>query len=63
MPFVTIKMLSGRSKEQKKRLVEAVTKDVEEICNVKPESIWIVIEEVEKEHWATGGTLVSDRTS
>jgi len=62
MPFITIQMLSGRSKEQKKRLVEEVTKDIAEICNIKPENVWIVIEEVEKEHWAVGGALISDRT-
>ena len=35
MPYINVKMLGGRTDEQKKRLVEAITKDLVEICNIK----------------------------
>ncbi len=60
MPYVTVKMLGGRTDEQKKRLVEAITNDMVEICNAKAEAVVITIEELPKEHWAVGGVRLSD---
>lgn len=61
MPFVSVKMLSGRTKEQKRELAKAITEAMEETCGAKPEGTYIVIEEVESDHWAVGGTMLSDR--
>jgi 4-oxalocrotonate tautomerase len=61
MPFITIKMFEGRTKEQKQELVKAITKAMETICNVQPESTMVVIEEVSRDHWAKGGVLYSER--
>ena len=60
MPVVQIYMYKGRSKEQKKKLVQRIAKDFEEIVNVKPESLHILFHEVDKEDWGTRGTLASD---
>lgn len=61
MPLITVKMLDGRTQEQKRKLVKAITDAMVEICNAKPEGTSVVIEEVTREHWATGGVLVADR--
>ncbi len=61
MPFVNVKMLQGRSKEQKLQLVKAVTDALSGICGAKPEGTMVVIEEVERENWSVGGVLISDR--
>lgn len=61
MPIVTVKMLEGRTDEQKKALVEKVTAAVAETVNAKPEAVTIVIEEMAKNHYATGGIRVSDK--
>ncbi|RHW40050.1 4-oxalocrotonate tautomerase [Lysinibacillus yapensis] len=61
MPIVTVKMLEGRTDEQKKALVEKVTEAVVETVNAKPEAVTIVIEEMAKNHYATGGVRVSDK--
>lgn len=61
MPIVTVKMLEGRTDEQKKALVEKVTATVAETVNAKPEAVTIVIEEMAKNHYATGGIRVSDK--
>lgn len=60
MPVVQIYMYKGKSKEQKKRLVERIAKDFEEVVNVKPESLHILFHELDKEDWGTRGTLASD---
>ena len=61
MPIVTVKLLEGRTDEQKKALVERVTEAVVETVNVKPEAVTIVIEDMSKNHYATGGVSASDK--
>jgi 4-oxalocrotonate tautomerase len=61
MPFVTVKMLEGRTKEQKQELVKAITDAIVNTCDAPPEHTMVVIEEVSPAHWAREGILVSDR--
>lgn len=61
MPIVTVKLLEGRTEEQKKALVEKVTEAVVETVNTKPEAVTIVIEEMSKSHYATGGVRAIDK--
>ena len=61
MPFVNIKMLEGRTLEQKKELVKAITDAMVNIANAKPDGTMVVIEDIAKDHWARGGTLLSER--
>jgi 4-oxalocrotonate tautomerase len=61
MPFVNVRMLRGRSKEQKRRLVQAITGAIADICEAKPAGTMVVIDEVDRENWAVGGVLISDR--
>ncbi len=62
MPFVTIKMLKSKERgvEVKRKLAEEVTRAVASVLNVKPEAVWVCIEEVERENWAEGGRLYAD---
>lgn len=59
MPIVTIKMLEGRTDEQKHQLVKSVTDAVSESVNAPKENISIIIEEMKKEHYAVGGVRKS----
>lgn len=52
MPHILVKVVPGKSDEQKRRLAEEITKDVIEIFNTKEESVTVAIEEVEKQDWA-----------
>lgn len=61
MPFINIKIAKGRAVEQKRQLVEAITKDVVDIINVRPEWVTVVIDEYPRENWASGGQLHSDK--
>jgi len=53
-------MYKGRTKEQKKELVRRISKDFEEVVNVKPESLHILFQDIDKEDWGTRGALASD---
>jgi 4-oxalocrotonate tautomerase family enzyme len=40
MPFVNVKMLEGRTIEQKKQLVKAITESMAEICGANRSIRW-----------------------
>lgn len=61
MPYVTVKMLEGRTDEQKRALVEKVTAAVSETIDASPEKIVVFIEEMSKGHYAAGGKRLSDQ--
>ncbi|MBP3039107.1 4-oxalocrotonate tautomerase [Bacillaceae bacterium Marseille-Q3522] len=61
MPYVTIKMLEGRTEEQKKALVEKVTAAVSETVNAPVEKVTVFIEEMSKNHYAIAGKRLSDQ--
>ena len=61
MPFINVKMLEGRSEEQKRELVKAITDAMVNICGAKSEGTTVMIENVAKEDWAKGGVLMSDQ--
>ena len=63
MPVVNVKIVKGRTVEQKRNLAKAVTDAVARTIDVKPDAVWVLIEEYEKENWAEGGQLYSDRNS
>ncbi|NCU16334.1 2-hydroxymuconate tautomerase [Pallidibacillus pasinlerensis] len=61
MPIVTVKMLEGRSDDQKKVLVEKVTAAVTETTGAPAERVTVIIEEMKKNHFATAGVRASDQ--
>lgn len=60
MPYITVKMLEGRSEEQKRALVEKVTEAVSETSGAPKDKIVVFIEEMSKNHYAVGGKRLSD---
>ncbi len=61
MPFITVKMLEGRTQEQKKALVKEITEAIERTCDAKPENTMVVVEDVSREMWAKGGVMISEQ--
>ena len=57
MPVVRVEMVSGRSREQKKELAEAFTREMARIAKCGPEHIQIVFTDVARADWAVGGVL------
>jgi 4-oxalocrotonate tautomerase len=61
MPVITIRIGKGRPIEKKRALAEAVTNAVAETLDVRREWVTVLIEEYDRENWATGGELHADK--
>lgn len=61
MPYVTVKMIEGRTEEQKKLLAEKVTQAVHEAVGAPKENIVVFIEDMKKENYAVAGQLFSQK--
>jgi len=61
MPYVTVKMLEGRTDEQKRALVKEVSEAVSRTTNAPVENVTVFIEEMPKNHYGVAGVLFSDK--
>ncbi|HKZ72730.1 MAG TPA: 4-oxalocrotonate tautomerase family protein [Steroidobacteraceae bacterium] len=61
MPVVTIQMWPGRSVEQKRRLVKAITAAMVEHADAKPDGLHVIIQEIPQDSWGRAGVLGIDR--
>jgi 4-oxalocrotonate tautomerase len=61
MPTINVRLLKGRSIEQKREFVEVVTGEAARILKCSPDVIDIIFEDIEKHDWAVGGKLASDK--
>jgi len=52
MPHVIVKLWPGKSEQQKKRLAEAIARDVMSVLNYGEESVSVAMEEIEPQEWA-----------
>lgn len=61
MPYVNIKVTDEQvTKEQKHSLMKGVTQLLVDILNKKPETTFIIIDEVNTDNWGVGYELVTD---
>jgi 4-oxalocrotonate tautomerase len=60
MPFITVKVLEGKTVEQKRKLVRDMTKVVCDSFDVEPDRVFIFIEDLEKDNYGKQGQLFSD---
>jgi len=61
MPTLRVELMEGRTPEQKKELVKALTQAVVDTLGSKPESVDILLYDIKRGDWATGGVLWSER--
>jgi 4-oxalocrotonate tautomerase len=61
MPYVTVKMLEGRTEDQKRALVARVTEAVSETTGAPKENVTVFIEEMSKNHYGVAGVRASDK--
>jgi len=61
MPVVIVKPGKRRTVQQKRKLARALTEDVFKILEVKPEWVYVVIEELGQENRASSGELYCDK--
>ena len=61
MPLINVKMLEGRTPEEKRTLVKALTDVMVEVVGARREGTTVIIDEYPRDHWATNGIMVADR--
>lgn len=60
MPLIHVSLYEGRSIEQKREFVKAVTTEAARTLKCPPESVDIIFEDIKKSDWASAGKLASD---
>ncbi|MBI2217038.1 MAG: tautomerase family protein [Candidatus Rokubacteria bacterium] len=60
MPNITIQWYAGRTPQQKRELVTAITEAVVRIGKTSPDQVHIIFQDIEKSNWAVNGKLASD---
>ena len=61
MPTYHVEMMEGRTIEQKKKLVAELTRVSVEVLGGSPESVDVIITDIQRQNWATGGVLWSEK--
>ena len=61
MPYVTIVLREGRSVEQKREMVKAVTEAISRTTGARPEMVHIIVHDLPGHNLARDGILLSDR--
>jgi 4-oxalocrotonate tautomerase len=61
MPIVNINLIEGRTLEQKRELVAAVTEAICKTVNVTPDHVRIILQDMAKHDYAVAGTLNCDK--
>ena len=61
MPIIRVEMFAGRTEQQKRVLVTKLTNALVNAAGGTPESVNVVITDVNKSDWGSGGELCSDK--
>ena len=61
MPIIRVEMFKGRTEKQKRALVRELTGAFVTVAGGTPESVHVVITDVDKIDCGTGGELCSDK--
>lgn len=62
MPTIRVELMEGRTVEQKKALVQALTQAVVDTLGGKAESVDVLLFDIKRYDWATGGELWSEKS-
>ncbi len=63
MPVITIRLLEGRTLEQKRELTKVVSEAVSRIAKTPLEGVHVIFENVPRADWGRGGVLFADQTT
>jgi len=61
MPIIRVEMFKGRSRDQKRALIKEVTDAFLRTCGGTPQSVQVVIADVDKEDWGAAGEMMADK--
>lgn len=60
MPFVNVKVAGSLSKDQKREIGAQISKVLFDVAGKNPSSTYVVIDEIERDSWTVGESLLSD---
>ncbi|MCC7484287.1 MAG: tautomerase family protein [Burkholderiales bacterium] len=60
MPVVTVQLWTGRTVEQKRKLVAAITQAMVRHAGCKPDHLHVIIQDVPRDSWGRDGRLGID---
>jgi 4-oxalocrotonate tautomerase len=61
MPTIRVDLFEGRTPEQKKNFVKALTQACVDALGSKPEQVDVLLFDIKPGDWATGGELWSEK--
>lgn len=61
MPFIEVTLTEGRTPEQIRTLISALTKAASQSVDAPLASVRIVVREVPETHWAAGDVTIAER--
>ena len=61
MPIIRVEMFEGRTEQQKRALVRELTDAFVNAAGGTPESVNVVITDIDKSDWGSGGEPCSDK--
>lgn len=61
MPTIRVELFEGRTPEQKKEFVQAITEATVKTLGTSPEAVDVLLFEIKKSDWASGGVLWSEK--
>ena len=60
MPNITIQWYAGRTPQQKREIVAAITDAMVRIGKTTPDQVQVVFQDIEKSNWGVNGKLASE---
>ena len=63
MPTIHVELFAGRTLEQKRALAQALTEATVGVLGGSPDAVDIIFSDVQRQDWATGGVLWSDKAA
>lgn len=60
MPVVIVELWEGRTADQKRKLVSAITKAMVECVGSSPEHLHVIIHDVPKDGWGRDGKMATE---
>jgi 4-oxalocrotonate tautomerase len=61
MPIIHVNMFEGRTIDQKRKMVVAMTEAVVKSLDVKPEAVRIIMHDIPRHNIAVAGVLASEK--
>ena len=60
MPIVTIKLIEGRSVDEKRKMAKKITEAIVEVTKIPQDAVEIIFHDMKKENYSKAGVLAID---